>query len=191
MSLGLITIFTLPTSPEKTKWLNEEERALAVRRLEIEHLGTTHEPTTPRLVLKACLNWRTWLAVAGYSFINVIVQGTSIFLPTIINGLGKYSATQVQLRTVPPYIVASAVRFVSLALLPLANTDALRPLAVGLRHLVLRLEDPCARLLRRWFDRPLHRRLHHVPGVEGPKGSLRRFLPHFHRRSCVLASPPS
>ncbi|KAJ8295989.1 MFS transporter prlL [Rhodotorula toruloides] len=111
MSLGLITIFTLPTSPEKTKWLNEEERALAVRRLEIEHLGTTHEPTTPRLVLKACLNWRTWLAVAGYSFINVIVQGTSIFLPTIINGLGKYSATQVQLRTVPPYIVASAWAF--------------------------------------------------------------------------------
>ncbi|GEM06815.1 major facilitator superfamily protein [Rhodotorula toruloides] len=111
MSLGLITIFTLPTSPEKTKWLNEEERALALRRLEIEHLGTTHEPTTPRLVFKAILNWRTWLAVAGYSFINVIVQGTSIFLPTIISGLGKYTATQVQLRSVPPYIVASAWAF--------------------------------------------------------------------------------
>lgn len=111
MSLGLITIFTLPTSPEKTKWLNEEERALAIRRLEIEHLGTTHEPTTTRLVIKAILNWRTWLAVAGYSFINVIVQGTSIFLPTIISGLGKYTATQVQLRSVPPYIVASAWAF--------------------------------------------------------------------------------
>ncbi|GAA5898325.1 hypothetical protein JCM8208_006945 [Rhodotorula glutinis] len=104
---GIISFFIIPTSPETTRWLNEEERALAVRRLEIEHLGQVHEKTTTKAVLKAIANPFTWACTLAYGFINVIVQGTSLFLPTIIAGLGTYTTTEVQLRSVPPYIVSA------------------------------------------------------------------------------------
>ncbi|BGP38561.1 hypothetical protein JCM10450v2_002510 [Rhodotorula kratochvilovae] len=104
---GIISFFIIPTSPETTRWLNEEERALAIKRLDIEHLGQTHEKTTWRGVIRAIANPFTWACTLGYGFINVIVQGTSLFLPTIISGLGTYSSTEVQFRTVPPYIVSA------------------------------------------------------------------------------------
>ncbi|GAA6003188.1 uncharacterized protein JCM10292_002909 [Rhodotorula paludigena] len=104
---GIISFFIIPTSPETVRWLTPEERALALRRLDIEHLGQTDEKTTVRGVFKALCNPFTWLCTLAYGFINVIVQGTSLFLPTIINGLGRYTTTEVQLRTVPPYIVSA------------------------------------------------------------------------------------
>ncbi|GAA5884442.1 hypothetical protein JCM6882_005254 [Rhodosporidiobolus microsporus] len=107
-AFGIIFFFTLPATPEKTRYLNEEERKIALARLQIEHLGATNEKTTLRLVWKGICNPFTWLCTLGYAFINVIVQGTSLFLPTIISGLGNYTTTETQLRSVPPYIVASA-----------------------------------------------------------------------------------
>ncbi|GJN87347.1 hypothetical protein Rhopal_000296-T1 [Rhodotorula paludigena] len=83
---GIISFFIIPTSPETVRWLTPEERALALRRLDIEHLGQTDEKTTVRGVFKALCNPFTWLCTLAYGFINVIVQGTSLFLPTIING---------------------------------------------------------------------------------------------------------
>ncbi|GAA5967059.1 hypothetical protein JCM11641_000427 [Rhodosporidiobolus odoratus] len=106
-AFGIIFFFTLPGSPETTRYLTEEERKVALARLNLEHLGQTHDKITTRAVFKAVLNPFTWLCTLGYAFINVIVQGTSLFLPTIIAGLGTYTTTETQLRTVPPYIVAS------------------------------------------------------------------------------------
>ncbi|GAA6038004.1 hypothetical protein JCM8097_009535 [Rhodosporidiobolus ruineniae] len=106
-AFGVIFFFTLPSNPETTRYLTEEERALAIKRVQLEHLGQTHEKTTARGVLKAVLNPFTWLCTLGYAAINIIVQGTSLFLPTIIGGLGTYTTTETQLRTVPPYIVSS------------------------------------------------------------------------------------
>lgn len=37
----------------------------------------------------------------------VSVQGLSTFMPTVIRGLGKFTPTQIQLRTIPPYVVAA------------------------------------------------------------------------------------
>ncbi|POY72429.1 hypothetical protein BMF94_4255 [Rhodotorula taiwanensis] len=106
--VGVVTFFTLPAAPGKTRWLSEAERELAVRRLEIEHLGQTNERTSWKAVGKAIANPFTWACTLAYGFINVIVQGTSLFLPTIISGLGKYTTVETQLRSVPPYIVSAA-----------------------------------------------------------------------------------
>lgn len=134
--MGVVTFFTLPGAPSKTRWLTDAERELAVRRLEIEHLGRTEEKTSRKAVIKALLNPFTWACTLAYGFINVIVQGTSIFLPTILKGLGNYTVStslstdsprqrpmltfrfviatvETQLRSVPPYIV-SAGNFPSL-----------------------------------------------------------------------------
>ncbi|BGP54458.1 hypothetical protein JCM8202_001536 [Rhodotorula sphaerocarpa] len=105
--VGVVTFFTLPGAPSKTRWLTDAERELAVRRLEIEHLGRTEEKTSRKAVIKALLNPFTWACTLAYGFINVIVQGTSIFLPTILKGLGNYTVIETQLRSVPPYIVSA------------------------------------------------------------------------------------
>jgi len=73
---GLISFFIIPTSPETTRWLNEEERALAVKRLDIEHMGQTHEKTTARAVFKAIANPFTWACTLAYGFINVRARQT-------------------------------------------------------------------------------------------------------------------
>ncbi|KAI5477535.1 major facilitator superfamily protein [Pseudohyphozyma bogoriensis] len=39
---------------------------------------------------------------------NIPVQGTGLFLPTIVKTLGTYSSVEANLRTVPPYVVATA-----------------------------------------------------------------------------------
>ncbi|GAA5873731.1 hypothetical protein JCM8547_005934, partial [Rhodosporidiobolus lusitaniae] len=74
-AFGLIFFFTLPTSPEKTRWLTEEQREVALARLQVEHLGAVHEKTTGKKVLRGILNPFTWACTLGYCFINVIVQG--------------------------------------------------------------------------------------------------------------------
>ncbi|GAA5979329.1 hypothetical protein JCM5350_006970 [Sporobolomyces pararoseus] len=105
---ALVFFFTLPTSPESTKWLNEEERELAVLRMKIEHNGVSTDKTTFRTVLKAMSNPYTWMCCLGYNGTNIVVQGVSIFLPTIIAGLGKFTVVETNLRSVGPYLVAAA-----------------------------------------------------------------------------------
>ncbi|GAA5938538.1 uncharacterized protein JCM15063_005348 [Sporobolomyces koalae] len=107
MAFAILFFFTLPTSPESTKWLNEEERELAVTRMKIEHSGVSTDKTTFRMVLKALANPYTWACCLGYNGINVVVQGTSVFLPQIIAGLGKFTIVQTNLRSVGPYLVAA------------------------------------------------------------------------------------
>ncbi|GAA5967061.1 hypothetical protein JCM11641_000428 [Rhodosporidiobolus odoratus] len=105
--MGIIFFFTLPGPPETTRYLTAEERKLAVQRLNIEYGGQTQDKPTTQSVIRAILNPFTWFCTLNYSILNVIVQGVSLFLPTIISGLGHYSTTETQLRTVPPYIIAS------------------------------------------------------------------------------------
>ncbi|GAA5905269.1 uncharacterized protein JCM6883_006342 [Sporobolomyces salmoneus] len=106
---AIMFFFTLPTSPEVTKWLNEEERELAVLRMRIESNGAPpSDKTSFKTVRKAMSNPYTWVACLGYNCINVVVQGTSIFLPTVIRGLGTFTVVQANLRSVGPYSVAAA-----------------------------------------------------------------------------------
>ncbi|GAA5841619.1 hypothetical protein JCM5353_002751 [Sporobolomyces roseus] len=105
---ALVFFFTLPTSPESTKWLNEEERELAVLRMRLEHGGAPTDKTTTKMVLKALSNPYTWACCLGYNAVNVVsTEGTSIFLPQIIAGLGKFTVVGTNLRTTGPYMVAA------------------------------------------------------------------------------------
>jgi sugar phosphate permease len=58
---GVVFFFILPSNPDTTRWLTEEEREIAVRRISQEHLDATHEKTSMRLVLRGLLNPFTWL----------------------------------------------------------------------------------------------------------------------------------
>lgn len=98
--------FILPNYPTTTKWLGEQERALAVWRLTLEADG--EEDTVKGSVLNglkaACTDMKVWLlvviqtgAVMGMSF--------TYFFPSIVQTLG-YPRVVTLLLTSPPYFAA-------------------------------------------------------------------------------------
>ncbi|KAJ7580298.1 MFS general substrate transporter [Mycena floridula] len=107
--IGLLCFFILPTDPQHTRMLNAEERALALARIDADQAARTYgrkEPTTLRLVLRS-FNFNTTVCAMCYLMINISFQGLSLFMPTVVATLGKYTTVQNQLRTVPPYLVGA------------------------------------------------------------------------------------
>ncbi|TFK29612.1 MFS general substrate transporter [Coprinopsis marcescibilis] len=107
--VGIVLLFTMPGDPSTTRMLTEEERKLAIARLDADQAVKNQgrkEKTTWRLVGRS-FNFTTVACTVCFLMLNLSFQGLSIFLPTIINSLGKYSTVQVQLRTVPPYLVSA------------------------------------------------------------------------------------
>ncbi|KAG8903381.1 hypothetical protein FRB99_003373 [Tulasnella sp. 403] len=106
LSLGIIAFFLLPGSPETTKFLSERERDIATERLRVETAGLSRsEKTDLKLVGRAFLSVNNWLCAIGFLLCNIPIQGISLFMPTLLKGMG-YSTIQSQLRSVPPYVVA-------------------------------------------------------------------------------------
>ncbi|RDB15353.1 putative transporter C11D3.18C [Hypsizygus marmoreus] len=106
---GLLCFWILPADPQNTRMFNEEERALALARIDADQAVKTHgrrEPTSFRLILRS-FSLHTSLCCFCYMMANISFQGLSLFLPTVVATLGHYTVVQSQLRTVPPYIAGA------------------------------------------------------------------------------------
>ncbi|KAF5319372.1 hypothetical protein D9619_008618 [Psilocybe cf. subviscida] len=109
LGVGIILLFVTPGDPLTTRMLNKKERELAIARLNADAIVKTDgkvEPTTWKLVLRSCNIWTMVCAIAFMS-INISFQGLALFLPTVVNSLGKFTVVKAQLRTVPPYLCAA------------------------------------------------------------------------------------
>ncbi|EAU90418.2 hypothetical protein CC1G_00802 [Coprinopsis cinerea okayama7 len=103
--IGIILLFTIPGDPSTTRMLTEEERKLAIARLDADQAVKNQgrkEKTTLKLVMRS-FNLTTIVCTLCFMMLNLSFQGLSVFLPTIINS----RTIQVQLRTVPPYLVSA------------------------------------------------------------------------------------
>ncbi|KAJ2915768.1 hypothetical protein MD484_g4623, partial [Candolleomyces efflorescens] len=103
---GLVLLVICPEDPNKSKILNQQERALAIARIDADQVVKTDgrkERTTVALVLRS-FNFITIACTVCYIMVNMSFQGLSLFMPTVIRSLGNYSTIEVQLRTVPPYV---------------------------------------------------------------------------------------
>lgn len=104
---GILTMFFLPHTPSDAKFLTVEERAGAEARMKLDSHGSTpsdnvkHETFSWFWVRRAILNWNTVLLSLDFFAIITPIYSYSLFLPTIISGLG-YRRVQAQLLTVPP-----------------------------------------------------------------------------------------
>ncbi|KAH7336758.1 MFS transporter [Rhizoctonia solani] len=108
--LSFFVLAFFPDFPETGTWLSGEERALAVGRL--RGLGSTQSSRFTWAEAKATLkDWRLYGHYAGYICTTVPLSSLSLFLPTIVSGLG-YSGLQAQLFTVPPYAFAYVITLV-------------------------------------------------------------------------------
>jgi len=109
LAIGFALLFIMPDDPRKTKMLNESERSLAIARINADATVKTDgvkEKTTLKLILRSFNLW-TIVCAMGYLFVNVSFQGLSLFLPTVVNSLGKFTVVQAQLRTVPCFLVGA------------------------------------------------------------------------------------
>jgi MFS family permease len=133
--VAIIAYFVLYDFPETASFLTEEERAFVVYRLKYQDFKDEREEGAIRVaqddsfqwkfVKAAFLDWQIWTNVWVYwgmptrltLYLNRMLTvtgivcplyGISLFLPSIIRGLG-YTSSTAQLLTVPIYITASVL----------------------------------------------------------------------------------
>ncbi|KAI1432917.1 MFS transporter-like protein [Xylaria sp. CBS 124048] len=111
---GILCFFFMPHTPADAKFLTEEERALAMSRMRLDSHGATIEEDVNQekfdwhWVRMAFVAPQLWFSSLIWFFLLIPVYSFSLFLPTIISGLG-YKATEAQLFTVPPNLAAFVV----------------------------------------------------------------------------------
>ena len=93
--------------PDTARFLSPEDRLRLRRRLAEDKQSSTAEEYDKRHIYAALKDWKTW----GYAFIYMgtlmPLYSFSLFLPTILAGMG-YKGTHAQLLSVPPYACAAA-----------------------------------------------------------------------------------
>ncbi|KAH7913398.1 major facilitator superfamily domain-containing protein [Hygrophoropsis aurantiaca] len=104
--ISLIAYFVVPTWSYKAKFLSEDERKRLLDRLNADSDAGVNEGfkwTYVRQAFEDHLVWAYAFLFHGFSF---VLYSFSLFLPTIIAGLG-FQTWQAQLMTVPPNALAA------------------------------------------------------------------------------------
>lgn len=116
--VSLIVCWLLPNSLATAWFLTAEERVFAAGRLRLDTTGslsTDHDMEREKFswseVRRGLLNPQAWLAASTYITMLSGIYSFSIFVPSIIYGLG-YSATSAQLWSVIPYAVSAVVTII-------------------------------------------------------------------------------
>lgn len=107
---GILTFFVLPKNLSTAWFLTAEERAHAIRRMEIDLAGTQEEgdigstSVVKRDFIDVAKDWKKLLVVVCNITTVLPVTAFTTFLPLIVQGMG-YSGIQATLMSVPPFVV--------------------------------------------------------------------------------------
>lgn len=110
--IGIISFWLVHDFPDDAKFLSPEDRARVIRRLKLDQQSSaSHEEFTMNYFWQAWFDWKMWLGMVIYMGCDMPLYAFSLFLPTIINGLGIAggSVVKAQLLSVPPYAAAAAL----------------------------------------------------------------------------------
>ncbi len=104
--LGVVVMLWLDNDPTSAQWLNVEERAWLVGKLQHEErqknqIGDCCD------VRQALTNSKVWLLSAVYFSVVMGLYGISFWLPQIINALSKQNLQQTGLLAAVPYVLAA------------------------------------------------------------------------------------
>ncbi|KAF7863211.1 hypothetical protein EAF04_007293 [Stromatinia cepivora] len=115
VAAGILTFFVLPDSPEKARFLNEEERAVA-RARGVRQVGAEEEHRVGGVkwadIAAALVDPKNYLTAFMYFSCNVSFSSLPVFLPTILNEMG-FSSINAQGLSAPPYFLAFLVVILS------------------------------------------------------------------------------
>ncbi|QDS78074.1 hypothetical protein FKW77_003631 [Venturia effusa] len=111
--MALVTFFFLPDSPSKARFLNEEEKKVAVSR------GVKQAGKADRIggikwkdVAATFMDLKAWFTAFMYFSCNVSFSSLPVFLPTILKEMG-FTAVNAQGLTAPPFFMAFIVTIVT------------------------------------------------------------------------------
>lgn len=101
---GIAAFYFLVDSPQKAKFLSDEEKhALKVV---MEHEDGVKETDGPRGIGAALVNWKVWYFTIIYFCLQIAVYGTTFYLPQQVSGLiGQDVGWQVGLVSAIPWAV--------------------------------------------------------------------------------------
>lgn len=115
---GLVALYFLPDTPSHAKFLSVDEKAIAMARLRADALGAVTEDNIKQerfswhWVRMSFRNPNLWICSIAWLLVLCPLYSFSLFLPTIIKGLG-YTTVKAQLFTVPPNAAAFVVVLLS------------------------------------------------------------------------------
>ncbi|KAG1767864.1 MFS general substrate transporter [Suillus placidus] len=102
VSVAIIAVFILPDFPTNTRWLSDDERRLALKRME-EDAGVGDQSETEH----GGRGHGFYLAVIDW---KVVALSFTVYFPTLIATLG-YNSTVTLLLVAPPFVFAAIVAF--------------------------------------------------------------------------------
>lgn len=112
IAIATLAIFVLPDFPATTKWLSDEERALAMRRME-EDVGVGDEEQTEQGsgagLWMAVTDWKVWWLAFALTA-QVVALSFNAYFPTLSATLG-FNPTVTLLLCAPPFVFAAIVAF--------------------------------------------------------------------------------
>jgi len=91
--------------PGTAKFLTDGERVEVLERLKLDRSSLADE-FDMRYFWQALKDWKIWVHMVITIGVYTGLYSYSLFLPTIVRGLGTYDNNESQLMTVPPYIAA-------------------------------------------------------------------------------------
>ncbi|KIV92634.1 hypothetical protein PV10_03907 [Exophiala mesophila] len=94
--------------PDTARFLTPEDRIRIRRRLAEDKQASTNEEYDKRHIYAALKDWKTYLFALIYQGCLIPLYAFSLFLPTILRGMG-YTGTHAQLLSVPPYACAAVL----------------------------------------------------------------------------------
>lgn len=113
LCVGIAAIFFLPDRIEKARFLNAEEKALALKRREINEMWAGAEQKFQwSEVVKALKDGKLYLSGLSQFGMDTALYGFGTFLPSIIRMLG-FGTVQAYLLTIPVYVLGAGTFLVN------------------------------------------------------------------------------
>ncbi|GAB1520581.1 hypothetical protein RhiTH_003660 [Rhizoctonia solani] len=127
---GILTVIAaiaaywlVPNWPERASFLTEREKARLIARLKHDSAGVS-EQFKWKYVREALTDHLVWAYAFLFHGFAFVLYSLSLFLPTIIAGLG-YASWEAQLLTVPPYALSAICIAISAWLASVYNRRAI------------------------------------------------------------------
>jgi hypothetical protein len=90
--VGVLSYWMVHDFPDRATFLSDDDRRRVIRRLKVDKQASAHHETFEMKYFWASVkDWKTYAFAIVYMGADGSLYAFSLFLPTIIKGLGKYN----------------------------------------------------------------------------------------------------
>jgi len=82
--MAILSLIYLPFGPSTCKFLNQEQKDFAVRRMQLDSELSEHSKITRKDVIETLKDWKLWYVLVFNILASVPPQAFSVFLPLVV-----------------------------------------------------------------------------------------------------------